>query len=71
MQAVQTLSNQTLGHYQLLQEAGRGGMSVVTEAVDTRTGQWVALKRLPLPPSLSREARKEMTSRKAWTFPLP
>lgn len=41
-----------VGHYTLRRELGRGGMSVVYEALDTRTGQPVALKLLRLPPTL-------------------
>ena len=41
-----------VGHYVLQRELGRGGMSVVYEALDMRTGQPVALKLLRLPPTL-------------------
>ena len=41
--------------YDLKREIGRGTLSVVYEAEDTRTGQDVALKLLTLPPSLNPE----------------
>ncbi len=41
--------------YDLRREIGRGALSVVYEAEDTRTGQDVALKLLTLPPSLNPE----------------
>lgn len=53
----------TLEHYRVLREAGRGGSSLVVEAVDTRTGQRVAIKRLVLPASLHPDEREAMTKR--------
>jgi serine/threonine protein kinase len=63
MPATQTFSNQTLGHYQILREAGRGGMSMVYEAEDTRIGRRVALKVLSAPLSLAPEQRAAMIAR--------
>ena len=55
--------SQTLGHYQILREAGRGGMSMVYEAEDTRIGRRVALKVLSAPLSLTPEQRAAMIAR--------
>ena len=50
-------------HYDLKQEIGRGALSVVYEAQDTRTGQEVALKLLTLPSSLTPEEAGSMAAR--------
>ncbi len=46
-------TGERVGPYALRREIGRGGMSVVYEARDTRTGETVALKLLSLPSALS------------------
>lgn len=51
-EAPSTVGARGIGHYALRRELGRGGMSVVYEAVDTRTGQPVALKLLRPPLTL-------------------
>lgn len=50
---------ETLGPYTLIREIGRGGMSVVYQAVDRRTGKTVALKTHSVPPSLTRAGQHE------------
>lgn len=63
MPTAQTISNPILGHYQILREAGRGGMSMVYEAEDTRIGRRVALKVLAAPLFLAPEERVAMIAR--------
>ncbi len=63
MQAAHPLPYSTLGHYQLLREAGRGGMSLVYEAVDNRIGRRVALKVLSLQITASPEAQDARVTR--------
>lgn len=63
MPTMQTFSNQILGHYQILREAGRGGMSMVYEAEDTRIGRRVALKVISAPLSLAPEQHAAMIAR--------
>ena len=54
---------ETLGHYRLLGEAGRGGMSVVYEAMDDRFGRRVALKALAFPLASSQDLRNATVAR--------
>ncbi len=63
MQAAQTPIDRLLGHYRILWEIGRGGMSVVYEAIDSRFGRHVAIKVLSVAPSLSPELRDAMIAR--------
>lgn len=49
--------------YRLLREIGRGGMSVVYEALDTRTGQQAALKVLALPFAVTPTRRHDLVAR--------
>lgn len=52
-----------LGSYVLVREAGRGGMSTVFEAVDTRIGRTVAVKVLTVGHYLSPEQNNDLTKR--------
>lgn len=63
MQATEIPIDRLLGHYRILWEIGRGGMSVVYEAIDSRFGRHVAIKVLAVPPSLSPELRDAMIAR--------
>jgi len=63
MPGAQTYSDRTLGHYRILREAGRGGMSMVYEAEDTRIGRRVALKVLSVPLSMAPEQGAAMIAR--------
>ena len=59
-----------LGQYQLIDELGRGGMGVVYQALDERSGRHVALKALPLhistePEALARFEREARLASKA------
>ena len=59
----ETRSPETLGPYSLIREIGRGGNSMVHQAVDRRTGKTVALKVHTIPPSLSTGERQELLVR--------
>jgi serine/threonine protein kinase len=49
---------QTIGHYQIVQEIGRGGMGVVYKALDTRLSRPVAIKSLKVDPAQGDAAKK-------------
>jgi len=63
MQSTHPLPPSNLGHYQILREAGRGGMSVVYEAVDNRIGRRVALKVLSMQMSAASESQDARVAR--------
>ena len=52
-----------VGPYALRRELGRGGMSVVYEARDTRTGGQAALKLLSVPPTFAAEEASRLVAR--------
>jgi len=52
-----------LGPYELIREAGHGGMSVVYEARDTRIGRRVAVKVVTVPQHLSAGQREALLAR--------
>ena len=54
---------QSIAHYALRREIGRGGMSRVYEAEDTRTGTNFALKLLTLLPSLPSDEKNNLIAR--------
>ncbi len=56
-------SSRLVGPYALRREIGRGGMSVVYEAWDTRTGSEVALKLLSVPSAFSGAEADRLVSR--------
>ncbi|MBC7806554.1 MAG: protein kinase, partial [Akkermansiaceae bacterium] len=57
------LTGKKLGPYKLTREVGRGEMSTVYEAVDTRMGRTVAVKIQSVPPNLLPEQREALKLR--------
>src|SRR5471030_1652508 len=64
---------ETLGHYNILDRIGAGGMGEVFRAVDTRLGRTVAIKVLPRPlagnPALNRRFLREARAASALNHP--
>ncbi|MDQ2799488.1 MAG: serine/threonine protein kinase, partial [Armatimonadota bacterium] len=58
-----TLPPRALGPYELVREAGSGGMSTVYEARDTRIGRRVALKVVSIPGYLSPDMKQAQAAR--------